>query len=338
MGSKKTWISKMPDPKLEICEENLHEFFRTMFERQEIWYKRFILKKQSPWTKDEILKNNKFTNVYRELDRNSQWEIENVFLKEKNRKELIWKIMVFRFFNQPDFFDWVSTKKRSFKGKIPSYDEYDIQEFHDLLQGYKDLGNNPFTTAYLTNTAAFPGNSRVWSFANKIIPKVHENIPIINKTLLSAKKPEDIIKLLNSMTSISNFMSHEFYQDFTYAPKYSKIQLMRFDQDDFTNVGPGAATGLRLIFPNIPMKHKSQKALIYDLRDLAVDYLADIGDFKYLGYDGNYYKGEPKITLHQIEMWLCEFQKYWKMTIGEGKQRSKFKARSKEIIIINKVK
>lgn len=30
------------------------------------------------------------------------------------------------------------------------------------------------------------------------------------------------------------------------------------------------------------------------------------------------------ITLHQIEMWLCEFQKYWKMIIGEGKQRGKY--------------
>lgn len=30
------------------------------------------------------------------------------------------------------------------------------------------------------------------------------------------------------------------------------------------------------------------------------------------------------ITLHQIEMWLCEYQKYWKVKYKIGKQRSKF--------------
>ena len=44
MGSKRTWIEKMPDSSLELCEKNLDLFFKTMFERQEIWYKRFILK------------------------------------------------------------------------------------------------------------------------------------------------------------------------------------------------------------------------------------------------------------------------------------------------------
>ena len=37
---------------------------------------------------------------------------------------------------------------------------------------------------------------------------------------------------------------------------------------------------------------------------------------------------ECNITLHQIEMWLCEYQKYWKMVIGEGKQRSEFQPKT----------
>lgn len=334
MGSKRTWLKLMPDPSLDLSEHHLDEFFRTLFERQEIWYKRFMLKEDAPWTKDKILRDNKFTNVYRELDRNSQWQIKNVFLKETSRKELIWKSMFFRFFNQPDFFDWVGKQKRSFSGKIPSYDEFDHKELEKLLNTYKDSGDNPFTTAYLTNTAKYPGNTRVWSFSNKIIPILHGNIPLISKTLATAKSPEVIIKLLNSMPSISNFMSHEFYQDFTYAPRYSGMKLMKFDQDDFTNVGPGAAVGLRLIFPNIPMKDKRQKKLIYDLRDLSKDYLKNFGDFKYLDWDGEKYFINPDnmLTCHQIEMYLCEYQKYWKMTIGEGKQRSKFVARSKKLV------
>ena len=58
--------------------------------------------------------------------------------------------------------------------------------------------------------------------------------------------------------------------------------------------------------------------------------------FPYLYWDKEkqqYYTNDKcNITLHQIEMWLCEFQKYWKMIIGQGKQRSKFKPRTKELI------
>jgi hypothetical protein len=332
----------LPDESLDVCEENLHLFFKTMFDRQQIWYKRFIKKQEAPWTKDKFFKNFKFTNVYRELDRNSQFQIENFFKTEKNRKELIWKIMFFRFFNQPEFFKFIEeiTIKSdeagacdfSFIGMIPSYDSFKPEELKSLMEAYREQGGNPFTNAYLTNSQACPGKTRDECFAFKVIPTLHSLIPKISKTLLMAKSPEEIIKLLMTLPSVSNFMAHEFYQDFTYAPRYSNIMLMKFDQDDFTNVGPGAEVGIRLIFPN-RKGTKDKLQAIYDLRDLAVDYMNQFGDFKYLGYNGiseNYFIdfNKPKITLHQIEMWLCEFQKYWKMQIGEGKQRSQFKPKT----------
>ena len=69
---KKAWHSLLPDASKEVDEENFKLFFKTMFERQEVWYNRFIKKQPRPWTDDEFFANNKFTNVFRELDRNSQ--------------------------------------------------------------------------------------------------------------------------------------------------------------------------------------------------------------------------------------------------------------------------
>ena len=130
---------------------------------------------------------------------------------------------------------------------------------------------------------------------------------------------------------------------------------MKFDQNDFTNVGPGASIGIRLIYPSLKTVREQKKA-IYWLKDEADKWLEKIGKekgemFPHLGWDsadGEYFIYDFKkqkeyskdsdarmysgITLHQIEMWLCEFQKYWKMIIGEGKQRSKFVPRSKTII------
>lgn len=335
----------LPSDELEVSEENLHLFFQTMFERQEIWYKRFILKKEKPWTdKDEILRDYKFTNVYRELDRNSQYQIQNIFKKSeliKDRKELIWKIMFFRFFNNPEFFDFIKDEgyfpktvmrilnKDSINHNIiPDYNSFDGEVLKRAMEDFREVGGNPFTNAYLTNSQACPGWTRDECFAFKVIPTLHKLIPEINKTLIKAKKPQEIINLLLTLPSVSNFMAHEFYQDFTYAPRYSGIKLMRFDQDDFTNVGPGAEAGIRWIFPN-RKSGKDKLQAIYDLRDLAVDYLAEFGDFKYLGYNrktGEYFwdKGLNKISLHNIEMHACEFQKYKKMQLKIGKQRSKF--------------
>jgi hypothetical protein len=336
----------LPNSDLEVDENNLQLFFSTMFERQEIWYRRFILKKERPWTENEIFQNYKFTNVYRELDRNSQYQIKNIFnnfsLKGK-RKELIWQIMFYRFFNNPDFFEFIHKYKLeadeagfedySLLGSVPAYDNFNPECLKDFMEAFRVDKGNPFTNAYLTNSQACPGKTRDECFAFKVIPTLHKMIPEISNILIKAKSPQEIIKVLLKLPSVSNFMAHEFYQDFTYAPRYSGMKLMRFDQDDYTNVGPGADAGIRWIFPNRKTGKEKLQA-IYDLRDLAVEYLSEFGDFKYLGYNSesnNYYYDtfEQKITLHQIEMYLCEFQKYKKMQLKLGKQRSKFIPKTK---------
>lgn len=337
-GSKpKPWHAELPDSSEEVNEENLKLFFQTMFERQQVWHKRFIKQQDRPWTKDEFFANNKFTNVFRELDRHSQWQIKHIFMEPNSRKDLLWKIMLFRIFNCPEAFEWYGKQDKSFEGLIPSYDEYKKGEFESLLLAYRETGNNPYTNAYLINSQACPGKSRDWCYTNRVVPEIHKAIPKLSKLLLTADKPEDIIKFLKTLPAVADFIAHEFYQDFTYAPRYSGKKLMKFDQDDFTNVGPGASIGIRLIFPNL--EKREQEEGIYRLRDMAVKELAKVGKFKYIDWDrenNKYVIVKPKnghITLHQIEMWLCEFQKYWKMKIGMGKQRSVFSPQTEDIYV-----
>lgn len=65
----------------EHIEAEVRSFFTTMYERQLIWYKRFILKlPRDQWTSDIIFNKYRFTNVYRELDRASQWLLYNIIL------------------------------------------------------------------------------------------------------------------------------------------------------------------------------------------------------------------------------------------------------------------
>lgn len=361
----------LPDDTIDVHQEHKRLFFWLMHERMAIWKRRFIDKKDRPWTENEILRDYKFTNVYRELDRNSQWQIKNILLDDSlSLKNLIWKMMVFRFFNNPETFTFNPKKSgvaiqgdlfgapiksglkqaekisdlipaTKWRNGIPDYDEYDEDEFSKFIAGVRSSGQNPYTTAYLINSQATPGQPRDYCYTRVVIPTLHKRIPEIIKLVLKAKNPEEIIDYLIQMPAVANFIAHEFYQDFTYIPRYTDRKFMKFTQDDYTNVGPGASIGIRLIYPSLDSVAK-QKQAIYWLRDEAERELTKVAKSKgepmyYLEWDKKkreyYLTDECNITLHQIEMWLCEFQKYWKMTIKTGKQRSKFEPITKDIIV-----
>lgn len=364
-----SWFKDLPDENLEVYEPHLKLFFETMHERQLIWKRRFLDKTPQPWTENKIFRNSKFTNVYRELDRNSQWQIQNILLdKELDLRNLIWKLMVFRFFNNPETFTFNTEHKAvpkslfepavksglkqienpqdlisasRWRNGIPSYEEYNEDEFSNFIAGIRSTGKNPYTTAYLINSQATPGQPRDYCYTRVVIPTLHRELPEIMKIVEEAEDPMDIINKLKRLPAVADFIAHEFYQDFTYIPRYTDREFMRFDQNDYTNVGPGASIGIRLIYPSLNSIGE-QKQGIYWLRDKAEEMLTLISKEKgepmpYLEWDkkkGQYVISDKcNITLHQIEMWLCEFQKYWKMIIGKGKQRSAFVPKTKRLIV-----
>lgn len=332
MGKNEAWENSLPDETLDIYEPYLELFFKTMYERQQVWYKRFILRQEAPWTDDKYLRDYKFTNVYRELDRTSQWLINNI-IKPHNTSgeseiELVWKIMFFKYFNNPATFEYIKEKRGYF---IPNRKEYDVEQFSNDITAFRETGCNPYTNAYLINSQACPGQSRDWCYTRKVIPTLHKEMNNIYVIIKKAKEPEEIIKKITSLPAAANFIAHEFYQDFCYVERYTGKALMKFNADDYTNIGPGANVGIRLIFPNRKTTAEKIQA-IHDLKNLSYTYLKQFGKFKYLNWTSEigYYvtPGHGDLSLHQIEMYLCEFQKYVKMMVGEGKQRSKFTPRT----------
>ena len=154
------WYDKLPDESLSLFEPHLRLFFETMYERQLIWKRRFIDKKERPWTNNKIFQESKFTNVYRELDRTSQWQIKHILLDDKlSLKNLIWKMMVFRFFNNPETFV-KGMQEMGWRNGIPDWKDYDEDDFASFIEEVRKSGQNPYTNAYLINSMSAPGKSR----------------------------------------------------------------------------------------------------------------------------------------------------------------------------------
>jgi hypothetical protein len=329
-----SWSDKLPDDNIDVYEPYLKLFFETLYERQMIWYRRFILKQDQPWTDNEFFRNNKFTNVYRELDRNSQWMIKYIMLDtELDLKNLVWKMMFFRYFNKPETFTFSNlmlTSASKWRNGIPNFDEYNADEYYEYLKGVHSTGQALHTDAYITSYGAIGDGIKFYSHI--VLPTLHDKLDNLFEVVKTANTPEEIIKFLRTLPGCGKFMAHEFYTDFTYIPKYTNYEFMKFGANDFTNVGPGSCTGIRLIFPSRKINKDRLKA-IYELQSMAKEYLDNISAEKgeklqYLEWNKDKHEyhtiTECNITLHQIEMWLCEFQKYWRMMLGCGKQQKKF--------------
>lgn len=333
----KSWYKLLPPDTELVNVENCWKFFNMLFERQEIWHRRFILKQERPWTKDPILRDYKFTNAYRELDRASQWLIHNVLTDHTlSLEDLIFRTMIYRFFNQPDTFN---KQLSEYAITLPHYEDFDKQDLWEQVVTYREKADNPWHTAYLMNPGASKpqgwnkrGLFRDDMYVNNVFQQVYDKIPAIVKILKTAKSPHEIVSVLEGVLAVSGFMSHEFYLDFCYCAKYWKEPIMKFTQNDFTNVGPGCSTGIRMIFPSL--KGKEQIQAIYWLMEMYQEAFEKIGEFKYLQWDKKNKKyfvdsNKPNLNLHNFEFALCEFQKYIKMEWGEGKQRSKFQPKTK---------
>lgn len=338
------WVGSLPSPEVDVDETHLATFFEIMKERQKIWVRRSLLGKPAPWTKNPILRDYKYTNVYRELDRASQFMTKHILTQDMSIEQKLFKLMVFRFYNQPDSF-----KQNGGLVDLPDYDRWAIKInstgetagarkiwVQTVAQRQKA---NPWHVAYMMNMAfapklekpwSKPGLYKDWAYTHIVFNAVHKMIPGLVTVLDQAKKPEEIIECLETIPAVSTFQSYEFFLDFTYFARYSSDgSITQFTANDYVNIGPGASLGLRLIFPS--MLPKDQLSGLELLTEIAEEQFGD--DFPYLMWDSerqkyyttNEYKYGVNFDKHSIEFYLCEFSKYWKMSIKQGKQRSKFR-------------
>lgn len=321
-------------------KEQLKLFFYTMYERQQIWYKRFILNlPKEQWTTDKLYSKYRFTNVYRELDRASQYLIKNIILNrdcwckfsndEDNYINLIWKILFFRIINNPRIYTNVNV--------IADYNKYNADTFYDYLKENVigkniNFGHGAYLQFSQREIEDENGTKLVFEniceyFAKFILVKLHSHIKDIYKLMKdSFTTNKSAYELINFMSSTINgcgpFMAHEFYQDLCYIKQYTGLVLMNYDANSATNAGPGSSGGAKYIFSNITTKSDVVEIIKY-LRDISEESLKEIQQEQFKDSDGFYYiewdseNSQYKHTafnfsLNQIEMWLCEYYKYVK--------------------------
>lgn len=264
-------------------------YWKFAVERQEIFFRRFQGEK-SPWTKDSIFIDHKFTNAYRASDRASQYLIRNVLYRgDQAPEELFFRCILFKIFNRISTWELLETSLGEVRYSTFSFDRYD-----EILNKAMHRGERIFSAAYIMATHARGLNEKL----------KHRNYLILLERMMMEKLPFQLTEL-NSMSEafeallayplVGNFIAYQFVTDINYSG------LTNFSEMDFVVPGPGAKDGIRKCFETLGDMSEAD----------VIKYVADRQDeeFARLGLNFRDLWGRP-LQLIDCQNLFCEVDKY----------------------------
>ena len=209
------------------------EFFKFIYDRHLIWYKRFVLKEESPWTEDKVLKTYKIINVYRELDKGTKYIIQKL-KGVKDREKLLINIIFYRFFNQFNLYEKLGVKPfnkidEEIKIKL-------VKQFEEIKKQNRPIFNN----AYLISSGK-KGKRKHISILN-YLKKL--NLGEIINQLDKSRTPRESLEVLQKIPMIGPFLACEIWTDLTYFNFFKQ----GWKHNDFVNISPGAKWSIDIVF------------------------------------------------------------------------------------------
>jgi hypothetical protein len=284
-------------------QEYLDQFWKFIYDRHLIWYKRFVLGLEAPWTTDPILLEYKFTNVYRELDRGTVFLLDNI-LGHGSPIEQVWNIIIYRMFNRISTFEAIG-----FQHLTP----WKRKEMYDILRHRQDVEKQPlYTDAHMVCAYEhFPGDDKLDRMMY-IFGETFKKMKTLYGTITRAKSLQHVWSDLTHTPGIGPFLAYEMAVDISYA------SWNNLGEDEWVNAGPGCQRGLMKMFPGL--KPQECPWMIKVLRQAQVKEFERLNlPFKDIAYLGR------ELTLRNIEHCCCECFKYFKALEGSGRPRNKFK-------------
>jgi len=260
----------------------------------------------APWTKDPVLAKYKFTNIHRSDDRVSQWVIDKLIEPATARgDEHLWfTLLIARLINWPPTLQALINK-----GVIPcAPEDFDADMFEHTLERIKNDGKKVYSGAYmLYPTKMEPGGNKSRAVAKYIIGSAVENADNIRAALWineNGMSIEKFVAELSKCFGISTFIAGQVAADLTYTG---------MDVEDlytYAPIGPGSSRGLNYLLGRAPFATWKQKEFNAELSNVygeIVDKL-EIVD----------------LTLHDVQNCMCEFSKYCRAVLSEGKPKTTY--------------
>jgi hypothetical protein len=252
--------------------------------------------KPEPWTTDPILATYRFTNVYRELDRVTKWIAEHWREPHADYKHLWFSMAVARLINLPDTLESFS---------LPGV--WNKTQFLKVMRDRRAAGLQMYGGAYIISTQGATSDKSVF-----LAEKVFDPLWNARATLVPTKgqRIEQWHSLLMQFAGMGNFIAGQVLADIKY------VEPLRNAKDwwTFAASGPGSRKGLNYVMgrePEAAWKEHEWREALSELRTLVRPVLEDVE--------------MPRMHAQDLQNCLCEFSKYRRTQLGDGRPKQKFK-------------
>ena len=288
-------------------------FWTFICERQRVWHKRKLECLPGPWTDDEILQRERFTNIYRELDPGTQYVINQVLEADAPKPDKVFNTMLYRLIGRAETHATLGFQALA---------TFDPEQMQARLQHIRDVERKPpFTAAYMVSAYTSMGSRDKIVNVTRLFARLHERFAGVYTQIEQSSSPADIHHILAAQDGFGNFLAYQVLVDLLYPLKrYDGRPLLPFTHDDWASAGPGAQRGVRMLLAE----------------GVRADYLDVMrwlrwnqrSEFARLGLNFPYLRAEDgaeiEISLANIQNCLCEYHKYVKIRDGVGRGRRKF--------------
>ena len=211
--------------------------------RQQAFYNR-LAGAPRPWSDDPILERYKFCNVYRAADRVSQYLIRDVIYDADNSCEAadrLFQIVAFRLFSRNETWDGLRLRLGNGTARQPLLEDLASGALEAALDDIRQVHGTLYTGAFILCAAdSYGGGAKHRNHLALLRDMFFESA--FAPFVLAAQSLQAIVRRLEGFPLIGRFMSYQIATDLNYS------DLIDFDENSFTQAGPGALRGIEKAF------------------------------------------------------------------------------------------
>jgi hypothetical protein len=255
-----------------------------------------------PWTNDPVLANVKFTNVFRALDRGTQFVVAEVMETPASLQSRVAEQLVYRWFNNIPTHQHLRSAGAFTPGRPNIADLV-----YAVLKDRRYQGEKLYTGAYIATYCPDMGTGGDKERdAALVVESLVAAAPGV-AALIAEVRPQVVVVRLKRLPGIGDFLAWQMAADWTHPTLIDGRALLR---SNWALPGPGAYKGAALL--GVP--RRDVPAAMVALAELGPEQCAAAGvePPAITRRDG----GRVHMSVVDVEHALCEMQKYVRAKAG----------------------
>lgn len=256
----------------------------------------------APWTEDKVLAQYRFCNIRRRDDRVSRWLVREFYSRLPQGSDYWFAAAIARHLN------WPPVLKALLKdGLIPKKaEDFWAGAFAARLEQLKGEMGKVYTSAYVVYPGHDKGKAKSYNMSHLILQPLAEKAREV-RSLLPSNRIETLVNGLTESYGISNFMAGQITADLTYIPGQLNAAV---DLYTYAPRGPGSQQGLNRLMAR-PLTHQDTAEVFSSNLRQVLETIKEWTPHK-------------DLTLHDVQNCFCEFDKYCRALLLEGRPRQDY--------------